>query len=399
MMMTDLRRSVRWMTARALLLAGASVMALGCGKKDDAAADSGAAGAGGKHAEEGVVRLDSAGIRLGGIQVAVVELVTTSGLPVTGTITYDANRVSHIGSRTDGRIVALSAALGDAVRRGRALAVLESPEVGQIRAEEREAEELVKIAGENFARERRLAEQGISSRKELLDAEADLRRAQASMRSAQVKLQVLGAPHAHESGGRFTLVAPLSGVVVARGASIGEMATPADTLFTIADLTRVWIELDIFERDLARVREGQSVLVSVTAYGGGRTFPGAIVYVGDVLDPARRTLRARVEIVNQGGLLKPGMFATATIQVGAGGASMVVVPQDAVQEVEGKQVVFVPGKLPGEFRVQPVEVGEPVDARRVSIRSGLTAGTRIVVAGAFALRSELQKGEIGEEGH
>lgn len=383
---------------RSLPIAIVALVAMACGKgAKGTEGDTGGAKAG-EHANEGVVQLDTAGMRLGGIQVGTVEVITTSGLPVTGTITYDANRVSHIGSRTNGRVLVLRAELGAAVGRGQSLAVLESPEVGQIRAEEHEAEELVKIAEENFAREKRLAEQGISSRKELLDAEAALRRAQASLRSAQVKLQVLGAAHDHGEGGRFTLVAPFSGVVVAREASVGEMATPSDTLFTVADLSRVWIELDIFERDLARVRVGQSVLVSVTAYGE-RTFPGQIVYVGDVLDPARRTVRARVEIQNQGGSLKPGMFATASIQVGVGGAVVVVVPQDAVQEVEGKHVVFVPGKKPGEFRVQPVEVGDAVDARRVAIRAGLTQGSRIVVAGAFALRSELAKSEIGEGGH
>jgi len=386
---------------RTLTLATALVLVMGCGSETKAPGVDSAGGkeaAAGEHAGEGLVRLDTAGIRLGGIQVGPVGVITTSGLPVTGTITYDANRVSHIGSRTNGRVLVLRAPLGAVVGRGQSLAVLESPEVGQIRAEEREAEELVQIASENFARERRLADQGISSRKELLDAEAALRRTQASLRSARVKLEVLGAAHDHGEGGRFTLVAPFSGVVVAREANVGEMATPADTLFTVADLSRVWIELDIFERDLSRVRVGQSVLVSVTAYER-RTFPGQIVYVGAVLDPARRTVRARVEIQNQGGALKPGMFATARIRVGAGGAVVVVVPQDAVQEIEGKQVVFVPGTKAGEFRVQVVEVGEPVDGWQIVIRAGLTPSSRVVVAGAFVLRSELAKGEIGEGGH
>lgn len=378
-----------------LVLVGA--LAIGaCGGGDAAPAETAAAE---EHAgEEGVVVLDTAAIRLGGIQVGEVQSVTTTALAVTGSITFDADRVSHVGSRSNGRIVAVRSDLGAQVARGQALATLESVEVGQIRAEEREAEALLKIAQENYAREQRLAEQGISSRKELLEAEAMLRRAEAALHSAEDRLMVLGASHDHGAGGEFTLVAPFAGVVVARDASLGEMATPADTLFTVADLSEVWIELDIFERDLARVRRGQSVAVLVSAYPS-RSFPGRIVYVGDVLDPAKRTVRARVEIPNRDAALKPGMFATANIQVGGGGRPMAVVPQDAVQTVEGKLVVFVPGDAPGEFRAVPVEVGPTTDGNRIVILSGIAPGSRVVTVGAFALRSELSKGEIGEHGH
>lgn len=382
-----------------------TVFLSGCGKEaaptgdaEGASATAEASGAAAKeeHGASEVVVLDTAGVRLAGIRLDTASTITTSGLAVTGTITYDANRVSHIGARTEGRVVSLRVPLGARVGAGQTLALLESPAVGQIRAQEREAEELRGIARENFAREQRLAAQGISSRKELLDAEAELRRTEAALRSAEAQLAALGAGHG--SGGQFGLTAPFAGIVVARDASIGEMASPTDTLFTVADLSRVWIELNVFERDLARVRVGQSVGVSVTAYPG-RTFPGRIVYLGAALDPESRTVPARVEIPNGDRALKPGMFASASIQVSEGGAPVVVVSKDAVQEVEGKSVVFVPGTKPGEFRTVAVEVGEPVGNNRVTILSGLTAGARVVVAGAFALRSELAKSEIGEGGH
>lgn len=363
----------------------------------------GAAGAGQESAEEAHVEsgadalvLDSTAIAVAGIRIGSIESVQTSGLAVTGTITYDANRVSHIGSRTDGRIVALRADIGQPVGGGQALAILESPEIGQIRAEAREAAELLDIARENYAREQRLEQQGISSRKELLDAEADLRRAEAAVRSAQERLRVLGAGSG--TGGQFAVTAPFPGVIVARDASLGEMATPSDQLFTVADLSEVWIELDVFERDLTRVAVGQAVMVRTAAYPG-RSFPGRIVYLGAVLEPETRTVDARVEIPNSGGALKPGMFANAVIQVGGGGAATLVVPQDAVQELEGRTVVFVIGARPGEFRAVPVEVGEAIEGDRVVITSGLSANQRIVVAGAFALRSELSEGEIAEDEH
>lgn len=383
----------------AILVLGAVIA---CGGKDEESESAGTAGADSTPAQETegeeVVRLDTTQLRLGGIVVEPVATISTSGLPVTGTITYDANRVSHVGSRIEGRVVTLRAEIGSRVGRGQVLALLESPEVGKIRAEEQEAEELAKIAEENFARERRLASQGISSRKELLDAEAELRRMQSSVRSAQTRLRVLGAEHTHASSGQFVVTAPFAGQVVARDASLGEMVDPEDTLFTVADLSRVWIELSIFERDLFRIRVGQSVAVRTGAYTD-RVFQGRIVFVGSVLDQEKRTVAARVEIPNANGALKPGMFANANIQVGAGGPVVVVVPQDAVQEVEGKKVVFVPGSRAGEFRPQPVDVGDPIEGGRVMIRGGIPPGARIVTRGAFALRSELAKGEIGEHGH
>lgn len=384
--------SIRWLI---LLFSMASLLA--CGDKPPSEAGEEAAGE--EHAAGGtdVVLLDSAALRIANIRTAPVTTVASTGLRVTGTITYDANRVSHVGPRTDGRIVRMGADIGSRVRAGGVLAILESPQIGQLRAEEREAEALLKIAQENYAREQRLEQQGISSRKELLDAEADLRRAEATIRSVTEKLRVLGAT-THGSGGQYALTAPFNGVVVAREASLGEMASPADQIFTIANLSRVWIELDIYERDLSRVRPGQTVDVSTTAYPG-RAFPGKIVYVGDIVDPQKRTVRARVEIPNPSGALRPGMFATALIQVGNAGPELVVVPQSAVQEVEGRNVVFVTGDRPGEFRALPIEIGEATEDGMITVLSGLKAGDAIVVTGAFALRSELAKGDIGEHGH
>lgn len=226
-------------------------------------------------------------------------------------------------------------------------------------------------------------------------AEAELRRAEAAVQRATERLRALGAGHGE--GGQFTIVAPFGGAIVQKHATLGEVAASSDQLFTVADLSRVWIELDIFERDLPRVATGQPVVVSTAAYPD-QTFSGQIVYVADVLDPEKRTVRARVEVENTDRSLKPGMFATAEIEVG-GGDPVVVVPRTAVQEVEGRQVVWVPGSVQGQFRAQPVEVGPALEDGRVRILSGLAAGERLVVAGAFTLKAELSKGEFGGHRH
>lgn len=345
---------------------------------------------------EGIVTLDTVALRLGGITVSTAEAYAVTGLAVTGVITYDANRVSHIGARTHGRVVALPATLGAHVRQGQVLALLESPEVGEIRTQENEAKALIKIAQENYAREKRLADEGISSRKELLQAEAELRRMEASLSSAEERLRVLGAGHGR--GGEFAVIAPFSGVVVARDASLGEMAGPEANLFTVADLSRVWIEFDVFERDIAKIHREQTVSVTVPAFPR-KTFPGRVVYVSEIVDTTRRTVRARVDLPNTTAALKPGMFAKGRIETETGGTVLAMVPQDAVQEVEKRRVVFVPGTRLGEFRAIPVDIGDILDNNMVVIRHGLSPNSRVVTTGAFTLRAELQKEELAEGEH
>lgn len=389
-----------WMrTLLNVLLTATTVLALaGCGEGGDGGAveDDHAAEAAVPEGGAPSVHLDSASLAMSGVVVGLPESVAAGALPATGNITYDQNRVSHIGPKTQGRVVDLIAEVGARVRRGQVLAHLESPEVGTTRADLHEAEALLEIAQENYDRERRLEAQGISSRRELLDAEGELRRLQARLRGTQERLRVLGAD-LHGEGGHFDVASPYDGVVVERHAGRGEVVGPADQIFTVADLRRLWIELDVYERNLGRVARGQTVEVVATAWPG-RVFPGRIVYLGDIIDAERRTVRARVEVENPDGALKPGMFATARIEI-AGGAPVVAVPRDAVQTVEDEQVVWVPGAEEGEFVARPVTLGAELPGSLVEVVSGLAADEAVVLEGAFTLKSELAKGEFGGHGH
>lgn len=342
------------------------------------------------------VHLDADALALSDVALGVAEMVSVGGLRVTGAITYDQNRMSHVGPKTEGRVTELRVEVGSRVTEGQVLAHLESPEVGNTRAELGEAEALLEIARENYEREARLEAQGISSRREVLDGEAQLRTMEARRRSADERLRLLGAA-THGDGGHFDVIAPYDGVVVERHGSRGEVVGPSDQLFTIADLSRLWIELDVFERDLASVSEGQAVELTTAAWPG-RTFPARIGYVADILDVRTRTVRARVEIDNADGALRPGMFATAVIRT-AGGASVLAVPRDAVQNVEGTDVVWVPGDEPGAYLASPVLLGREIPGEMVEILSGLAAGDSLVTTGAFTLKAELARGEFGGHGH
>ncbi|MFV1985976.1 MAG: efflux RND transporter periplasmic adaptor subunit [Gemmatimonadota bacterium] len=342
-----------------------------------------------------IVELDSLALSMAGIELGQADTVSSARLEVTGTITYDQNRVSHVGPRTEGRIRDLLVDLGARLRKGQVLAVLESPSVGATRADLHEAEALVEIARENFAREERLEAQGIASRKELLDAQADLRRAEAALQKATEQLSALGAEHG--KGSEFTVSAPFDGIVVEKHATMGEVVGPSDQLFTVADLGRLWIELDIYERSLVQISEGLPVTVTTAAYPE-HVFNGRIVYLGDILDLETRTVRARVEVENTDRLLKPGMFARASVEL-AEGVAIVVVPREAVQTIEGRTIVWIPGDEPGHFFSREVEVGQTRADGRIEVLAGLEPGLDIVVVGAFTLKAELSKEDFGGHGH
>lgn len=375
-----------------LLAIGALVIASACGASEQQAEPVAEEETGGLQE----VHLDADALALSDIELGEARLVNRGGLRVTGAITYDQDLVSHVGPKTEGRVTELRAELGSRVAGGDVLAHLESADVGVARAELIEAEALLAIAQETFDRETRLEAEGISSRREVLDAETRLRTVEASLRSAEERLRLFGAA-THGDGGHFDVVAPYDGVVVQRHAGRGEVVGPTDHLFTIADLSTLWIELDIFERDMSSVTQGQAVDLTTAAWPG-RAFPASIVYVADILDVDSRTVRARVEVENTDGALKPGMFATAFVHT-AEGEMVVGVPREAVQNVEGEEVVWIPGDEPGAFLATPILLGEELPGGMVAIEAGLSAGDAVVVAGAFTLKAELAKGEFGGHGH
>lgn len=346
-------------------------------------------------AADSVITLDSAALRLAGIELVTAATSANAPLVANGTITYDANHVSVLAPRVEGRVVSVLADLGQEVRAGSVLAILESAEVGRTRGELERARAGVDVARRNFEREKRLFEQQISPQRELLEAEAQLRTAEADYASALASLRALGATVG--TGARLSLASPIAGTVVERSASPGEVAGPASTLFTVADLRHVWITVDIYESDLRRVRDGAKATVTPSALPD-MSFVGRVTYAGGVVDAASRTFKVRVELSNSELRLRPGMFAQVRIDAPAGGdqPGTIVVPEVAVQEVAGRQVVFVAAAQPGSFIARPVSVGSGGSGGMVVITGGVSAGERIVGRGAFQLKSELLKASFGE---
>jgi len=390
----------------AALLLALALAGCGCGAKD------GHAGEGDKHAEhagekkegkdehseaEAELTLTSEEAARAGIKVEEVKpQALGETLTVTATIRPDADRLAHVAARIEGRITSVPAKLGDKVRAGQTLATLDSVAVGEAHAAFNEAQAELGIAEADFKRAESLNAEEIIPRKDYLRAKADRDKAAAALRAAADRLRLLGgSPNASGSAvSAFAVTAPFAGTVIEKKATLGELASPSEPLFSIADLSRVWIQADLPESALAKGRIGANAKVTVPAYPG-EVFAGRVGHIGASLDKDTRTVAARIEVANADGRLKPEMFATATIEVAGDKREAISLPDAAIVLMDGKPTVFVYRQ--GAYEAVQVEPGERIGGRTV-LKSGLMAGDQVVTSGTYALKARKLKSQLGH-GH
>ncbi|TXD35345.1 efflux RND transporter periplasmic adaptor subunit [Lujinxingia vulgaris] len=345
--------------------------------------------------EESVVTLspealESSSIVIGNATAGVV----TGAFEVPAEVQHNPDLVAHISPLVEGQLLSVDALLGDRVDSGDKLARLRSVELGQARAELSRTTSMRNVAEENLARQRQLRAENINSQRSLLEAELAYEQADAERDAALSRLRVFGLEGG--SGPDMALLSPIDGVVVERHATRGENVSPDDTLFIVANLSRVWVIGRVYEQNIAEVAEGMNATLTLNAYPG-RTWTGTVDFVGARLDEATRSLPIRVEIDNPNGLLRPGLFGSLRLASGEPKGSSVVVPLSAVQTLDNRTVVFVPGDAEGEFEARPVTLGRESDDQ-AEVLEGLQPGTPIVVNGAFIIKSQLMRGELGH-GH
>ncbi len=275
-----------------------------------------------------------------------------------------------------------------------ATAKIETAQARQKEVESRlaTARKRLEIAQEALAREERVLRGGFLASKEVQEAEAALRQARLEARAAADAVRLLGGEPG--SGNTVAVAAPLAGRVTERLVTLGETVTLDKALFTVINLQSVWVQLAVQQKDLPVVRVGQSVAITSDT-APGRTFNGTVSYIGDVVDETTRTVKVRAVIQNPGGLLKPQTFVRGRIAADVR-ASALAVPRDAVQSLEGKTVVFVAGDHPGEFTAKEVQTGDTV-AGLTQVTSGLEPGARVVTKGAFTVKAQAQKAELGHD--
>lgn len=369
----------------------------GCGKGDEKAT-AGAAKeepAGKKtEAEAKELTLSPEEATRAGIKVEPVEMrQQESTIVVTASIQANQDRVARVAPRTAGRITSAPATLGERVRAGQVLASLDSVEVGEAYASLMQARSALRIAEADLKRAQELVVDEIIPRKDFLRAQSEREKAVASERASSDRLRLLGGnPEATARGvSGFSVVAPFSGTVIEKKATVGDLASPSEPLFTLADLSRVWIVADLPESSLAKVSVGAQAKVTVPSYPS-EIFSGRVSYMGPAVSRETRTVAARIELSNADGRLKPDMFATATIQVAGDKREVISLPDAAVVIMDGQPSVFVFEK--GQYLVRPVQPGERAGGR-TAITAGLRPGEQAVTAGAYDLKARKQKSQIG----
>lgn len=344
-----------------------------------------------------------------GLQTAPAALTHMQEyLRATGTVQPIDSRVASVRPLARGRIVEVHAKVGDRVKAGQTLAVFDNIEAGELiaqlqsaRAELEQRKARLAPARRQTERSRRLADIGAgaekdfeSSQAEQQEIEANIRSQQAAINGLEVRLHRLGIANASARSSFLTVLkAPFAGVVTKAQVSTGDFIDESREVFAVANLTQVWVQAEVYEKDLGRIRVGQNASIVVDTYPNER-FAGRVAYISDVLDPQTRTARVRCEVANGDLKLKTDMFASIELPTKFD-KQAITVPTSALQEVEGKSVVFV-RRSQTQFEKREVEKGAIVNGQAEIVR-GLKAGEPVITQGSFHLKSILAGGELGEE--
>ncbi len=313
---------------------------------------------------------------------------------------YDANHYADITPRVTGFLREVRVDLGQVVKQGEVLAVVDSAEVSTAKAQYITAKAAEELAQITYDRTKPLARRGVLAGKGEVETLTALNQAKAALLDASQRLKNFGFDDArlerilkdNDTSSFLDVVSPLNGTVVLRHAVKGEPAQATDQIFSVTDTSVMWLWIDVYESDIADVEVGQNVAFRVS--GNDATFTGAVNWIGTEVNPRTRTTRVRAEVANPKGKLRANQFGQAEIQVGDEHKA-VIVPKAAVQRKDDFNVVFLPQEEGGVYRPQRI-IAKPTDRGDVmEVAWGLEPGQRVVTKGAFLLKTEIMKGSIG----
>jgi cobalt-zinc-cadmium efflux system membrane fusion protein len=366
----------------ALLALAAFGVLVGCSEKKPAPADTKVE----TNSDPNVFRLEHPE------QFPLVEVQlrkVTDELHVNGVIAPDVNRTVPVVSLGGGRVVDIKAKLGDVVKKGQTLLLINSPDISQAFSDYQKFKADEQLAAKQLARAQLLYDKGAIALADLETAQDADTKAKVDLQTAAQRVKVLGG-NLNNPSPLLPVVAPISGVIVDQQITGGTGVKSLDNspnLFTIADLSTVWVLCDVYEDMLSRVAVGDTAQITLSAYPD-RTLAGKVVNISAVLDASTRSAKVRIELPNREGILRPGMFVTATFKA-VKTIERAVIPATAVVHLHDKDWVFLPAG-DNKFRRQSVQLGPQVGEGNVQVLAGLQTGDK-VVGNALQLASEAEE--------
>ncbi len=325
--------------------------------------------------------------------IATREVLSIT-LALPGEVSVDPDRSAYVASPVPGRLAQVFFNEGSVVQKGTVLATVRIPDIAKVRAAYAAASVKAAAARTNATRLEELSGKGLASNQETLNAKAEAEALEAEAKAVDQQIRTLGMG-ATWAGSELALRAPIAGIVVSRAAVVGQPVTSDETIAHIADLSEVWFLGRVFEKDLGDIHTGAKAEVQLNAFPK-RRFNGTVEYIGRQIDPVARTVTARVRLTNQADVLRLGLFGIAHVAIGTEQSDPVlVVPRSAIVEISGKPVVFVQ-QPDGDFELHDVLLGQS-NLGKVQVLSGLRDGERVVVEGAFTVKSAVLRSSIAEE--
>ena len=357
----------------------------------------------------GLITMEPAAQQHVGMKISPVKMTQlTEYLQVTGTVQPVDSRVSQVRSPARGRLLDVRAKVGDRVRAGQDLARIDNLEAGELtaqlssaRAELQRFKVLLAAQSKQVDRNQKLSEIGAAPQKDYEQSRAEYQALEESIRSQEAvtagltaRLRRFGKSDPDPSTAVTTAItAPFDGIITKAVTAPGEIVEPSTELFTVADISRVWVQAEVYEKDLGRIQVGQSAIIHVDTYPN-ETFAGKVTYISDALDPQTRTAKVRCEVANDRIRLKLDMFASVQLPT-TFSRQAVAVPIGAIQQLETKSVVFVQ-RSTAQFEAREIKPGKNVNGQ-VEVLEGLREGEPVVTVGAFHLKSIIAGKALGEE--
>jgi cobalt-zinc-cadmium efflux system membrane fusion protein len=354
-----------------------------------------------EHGKEEIILSDKAMKEMGIETQIIKDDILTGIIKAAAKLIPDQDYEAQVGSLVQGRVHKVFVKEGDNVKVGQVLMQLEGLEIGELKAVYLKAKSNLDYYKAVYERQKTLIEQNIGSQKVLQEAKADYEKATAEFYAEDKRIHSVGLNHEDvlENGtlehvaGILPIKSPINGIVTERNVVIGQLVEANTTAFRIMNISNLWSEGQIYEKDLSKLSGKPKIEFTTSAYPNER-FKGEIILVGQTIDEHSRTIKVRATINNTGNRLKPQMFGEMLIPIG-GNIKGIVVPGDVIIKENSKSYVFV-AENDSTFRKQPVEIGSELDGK-VEIKTGLKAGDRIASKGVFFLKSELLKKTLAEE--